>query len=433
MTERESVAAGGMGRVRRWRGLRVAVIASALGLALTGTIASPASATDYPSWSDLQKAKSDTASAQAAVSQIIALIADLKVKVVQAQALAQKRGEELEVAQNKYDDAVRRAESIQAQADESKKEADAATAQAGQLAAQLYRTGGTDLSANLVFEANGGAKGTDELLSKLGNMSKLVERSSDIYVAARTAANTAASLGQQAKLAQAEREKLRIAAEQALQAAVDAQAAVEAALAESQSRSIVLDQQLKFLRDKQAKVASAYEAGVQERARQAAAAAAAAAAANGGSGAGLPGGAISSQGWAVPAGGRITDGFGPRPVICGNDGCSGGFHYGADIGAGCGSGIYAAASGTVVYAGWYGTYGNFILIDHGNGVQTGYAHIRPGGIWVGNGQWVNVGQNIASVGETGAATGCHLHFELRLGGNRVSPFGWMADRGAPLG
>jgi murein DD-endopeptidase MepM/ murein hydrolase activator NlpD len=414
-------------------GFRMVAVAAAIGVAITGGVAAPAVALDYPSWQDLQNAKANTSAAQDKVNQITNLIAQLQVQVAEAQAAAIARGEELQVAQDKYDEAVQKADAIQAQADASKAQADAATKQAGQLAAQLYRTGGTDLTANLMMEKDTSGGGADALLSKLGSMSKLVERSTDIYDTAQTAANTAASLGKQAEVAQVEREKLRVAAEAALAAAVAAQQAVEAALAESQTRSIELAAQLQFMQDTQAKVAADYQAGVAERARLAAEAAARAAAANGGPGAGLPGGYISDQGWAVPAAGRITDGYGQRPVICGGGQCSGGFHYGADIGAGCSAPIYAAASGTVVYAGVNGTYGNWVQIDHGNGVRTGYAHIRNGGTWVRVGQHVDVGQNIASVGMTGAATGCHLHYEVFINGSRINPFPFMADRGVPLG
>ncbi|KQO97531.1 hypothetical protein ASF30_13970 [Leifsonia sp. Leaf264] len=432
-------------------GGRLAAIAVVIALAMTGGIASPASADEYPTWEDLQKAKSNTSAAADKVAQITDLIEQLKVQVAETQAEAEKRGTELQVAQDAYDDAVRKAAEIQAQADASQKKADEATAQAGQLAAQLYRTGGTDLTANLMLDPD--AEKSDALLSQLGSMSKLVQRSTEIYDAARTAANAAKALGEQAKVAQGEREKLRVAAEQALAAAVAAQQAAESALSESQAKSAELAAQLAFLKDKQAKVATQYQKGVEERARlererlareaaarakaaaEAAAAAAAAAAAGGGGGGGgsVAGGSVAGSGWAVPASGSITDGYGPRTVICGAGGCSGSFHYGADIGAGCGAPIYAAATGTVVYAGYLGTYGNFIKIDHGNGVYTGYAHIGYGGTYVGVGQYVSAGQNIASVGMTGAATGCHLHFEVFNGDWRVNPFPWMADRGVPLG
>ncbi len=420
---------------RGWRARLAAIVVVSV-VAFTGAIASPAAAIDYPSWDDLQKAKGNTAAAQAAVDNIRSVIAQMQQQVADLQAAAAARADELQVAQDKFDAATIRATQIQAQADASKAAADAATKQAGQLAAQLYRTGGNDLSANLVFEKSGG-KGADALLSKLGSMSKLGQRSSDIYKSAQIAANAAAALGAQAKVAQDEREKLRVAAEAALEAAVAAQKAAEEALAASQAKSIELDQQLKFMQDAQAKVAADYQAGVVERQRlaaiAAAAAAAAAAASGGGPGAGLGGGYISNQGWAVPASGRMTDGYGSRTSICTPGGCSGSFHYGADLAPGCSAPIYAAHSGTVVFAGSSGTYGNFVKIDHGSGIATGYAHIRSGGIFVSVGQQVDVGQNIASVGSTGASTGCHLHFEVFQGGNRINPVPFMASMGAPLG
>ena len=426
--------------------------AAAITLAVTlASPISPAMAIDYPSWEDLQAAKSNTAAAADQVTQIQNAIAGLQTEVERTQSEADARGTELQVAQEKFDDASRRATDLQAQADTSKTEADAATRQAGQLAAQLYRTGGTDLSVNLFIDGQASGEGADELLSKLGSMSKLVERSTDVYDQAQTANNTAQSLGDQAAIAKTERETLRVAAEAALAAAQEAAEAAAAALAESEAQSVVLEAQLQFMQDAEATTAAAYQAGVVERARLAEverqrvaaerAAAAAASASNqssgggatGTAGAGLSGGSIGGQGWAVPAGGRITDGYGARSVLCGSGGCSGGFHYGTDIGTGCSAPIYAAATGTVSYAGRYGTYGNFILISHGNGVETGYAHIRDGGIFVSVGQRVDVGQNIASSGTTGASTGCHLHFEVRTGGNRINAVPFMSDRGAPLG
>jgi murein DD-endopeptidase MepM/ murein hydrolase activator NlpD len=432
------------GGIRSGRNRVISATGFVAALALAVTLASPASpaqAVDYPSWQDLQNAKSNTEAAQAKVVEIQGLIANLQAQVAETQAAAEARGAELQLAQEKFDEASRRAADLQAQADASKATADAATRQAGQLASQLYRTGGTDLSVNLFLDGKESGAGADELLSKLGSMSKLVERSTDIYVNAQTATNTAQALGDQAKIAQAERETLRLAAEAALAAAQAAAEAAASALAESEAQGIILDQQLKFMQDTLATTAAGYEAGVAERARieaerkaAAEAAARAAGATNGGSaGAGLEGGSISPQGWAVPATGRITDSYGPRAVVCGGGSCSKGFHSGTDIGTGCGRAIYAAHDGVVSYAGRYGTYGNFILIDHGNGVQTGYAHIRDGGIFVGVGQGVGVGQNIASSGTTGASTGCHLHFEVRIGGNTINAQPFMADRGAPLG
>ncbi|MDY7529909.1 MULTISPECIES: M23 family metallopeptidase [unclassified Cryobacterium] len=433
-----------------FRGTAATALATALALIVTLVIpAGGAQAVDYPSWQDVQNAKSNTAAASAKVTEIQNLISNLQTQVAQTQAESEKRGAELQVAQQNYDDATRRASDLQAQADTSKATADAATKQAGQLAAQLYRTGGTDLTVNLFLDGDASGQGADALLAKLGSMSKMVERSTGVYEEAQAATNSAQALGDQAKIAQTERETLNVAAQAAMVAAQAAAEAAASALAESESKSVELAAQLAFMQDAQASTTAGYEAGVAERARlaaieaaRAAAAAAAAAAANrgnssggatGSAGAGLGGGYISSQGWAVPASGRITDGFGPRASICGSTGCSGTFHYGTDLGASCGAPIYAAHDGVVEYAGPNGTYGNYIQINNGGGISTGYAHIRPGGIFVSNGQSVSAGQNIGSVGMTGAADGCHLHFEVRINGVKSNAVPFMASKGAPLG
>ena len=107
------------------------------------------------------------------------------------------------------------------------------------------------------------------------------------------------------------------------------------------------------------------------------------------------------------------------------------FHSGIDIGAGYGDKIMAAASGTVIYVtepyegcnkGGSG-YGNYCIIDHGNGYSTLYGHARD--IYVSEGQWVNAGQSIGEVGSTGTSTGAHLHFEVRLNGDRKNPLNYL--------
>ena len=142
-------------------------------------------------------------------------------------------------------------------------------------------------------------------------------------------------------------------------------------------------------------------------------------------------GQLSDQGWASPAIGSINDVFGPRPVrpVAG----VGYFHYATDIGASCGAPIYAATSGIVEAANSEGTYGNWILIAHGDGIETGYAHIAAGATLVSVGESVIAGQVIAGVGSTGASTGCHLHFEVRVDGTRVDPQLFLGQRGVILG
>ncbi|MCQ2448638.1 MAG: peptidoglycan DD-metalloendopeptidase family protein [Clostridia bacterium] len=95
-------------------------------------------------------------------------------------------------------------------------------------------------------------------------------------------------------------------------------------------------------------------------------------------------------------------------------------HRAVDLACHAGTPIFSAASGTVEWAGWeQGGYGYSVVINHGNGLKTRYAHASA--LYVSKGQQVSAGQNIAAVGKTGYATGNHLHFEVLINGNRVNP------------
>ena len=140
-------------------------------------------------------------------------------------------------------------------------------------------------------------------------------------------------------------------------------------------------------------------------------------------------GQLSEQGWTNPARGAITDAYGPRPIrpLPG----VGAYHYGTDIGTSCGTPVFAATAGIVQAAGSVGSYGNWILLDHGEGVQTGYAHL--GDTLVAVGDRVGAGQQIGRVGSTGLSTGCHTHVEVRVDGVRIDPQPFFRNRGVALG
>lgn len=147
--------------------------------------------------------------------------------------------------------------------------------------------------------------------------------------------------------------------------------------------------------------------------------------------AGLLDARLSGQGWASPAVGPVSDVFGPRPDLPLPGVLP--FHSGTDLAAACGAPVYAASAGVVMQTGPLGTYGNWILIDHGNGVSTGYAHLRDGTTLVSPGDAVSAGQVLAGVGSTGASTGCHLHIEVRVGGTAVDAQPFFAAHGIDLG
>lgn len=101
-----------------------------------------------------------------------------------------------------------------------------------------------------------------------------------------------------------------------------------------------------------------------------------------------------------------------------------GWHNGIDLcrpGGSMGAPVVAAESGKVIYTGYQSMGGNVIMIDHGNGITTLYAHLKAGSTRVKPGQYVSRGQQIAQIGATGYVTGAHLHFEVRVNGNRVNP------------
>jgi murein DD-endopeptidase MepM/ murein hydrolase activator NlpD len=121
-------------------------------------------------------------------------------------------------------------------------------------------------------------------------------------------------------------------------------------------------------------------------------------------------GAVSAAGFIWPVNGAVVSGFGMR---------WGRMHEGIDITASTGTPIVAAAAGTVIHAGWLGGYGNLVVVDHGNGLATAYAHASV--ILVGLGQSVSQGQTLSLVGSTGNSSGPHLHFEVRVNGIAVDP------------
>lgn len=129
---------------------------------------------------------------------------------------------------------------------------------------------------------------------------------------------------------------------------------------------------------------------------------------------------VSGGGFLIPASGPVTSHFGYRrhPILG-----SVRLHAGTDIGSPYGAAIWASKAGEVIFAGWNGGYGNCVIISHGGGLSTLYAHQSE--LNVGEGDSVSQGDVIGWVGSTGQSTGAHLHFEVRVGGTPEDPMNYL--------
>lgn len=219
----------------------------------------------------------------------------------------------------------------------------------------------------------------------------------------------------EAKKAQLEAEKEQLNALEA-----QAQKTQEEIAAKHAEQQKVLDEakQHKAAAEQMERDLQAASAEVQERIQQRIREREAAAAAAGGDGGYDYVQGTGQLSW--PVSGPITSPFGYRihPIFGTQI-----YHSGIDIGVPEGTPVHAADSGTVIEADWIGGYGNAVIIDHGNGLQTLYGHNSS--LAVSAGQAVSKGQVIAYAGQTGYATGPHVHFEVRVGGSPVDPMGYL--------
>ncbi len=121
-----------------------------------------------------------------------------------------------------------------------------------------------------------------------------------------------------------------------------------------------------------------------------------------------------------PVVGRVMSTYGARTDPFSGEGA---LHTGVDLSATRGTPVRAAADGIVTYAGWSGGYGKLVIIDHGNGIETWYAHLSR--FQVVPGQEIRQGQVLALSGGTGRVTSPHLHYEVRVGGNPINPWRYL--------
>lgn len=162
----------------------------------------------------------------------------------------------------------------------------------------------------------------------------------------------------------------------------------------------------------EAEALAAESAGLAARIQAAQSAAAAVTAPSSGTVSATPSSPGATLSW--PVSGPVTSGFGPR---------WGRMHEGIDIAVGTGTPVRAAAAGTVIYAGWLGGYGNLVVVDHGGGLSTAYAHNSS--FAVGEGAAIGAATVVSLSGNTGNSSGPHVHFEVRVNGSAVDPLGYL--------
>ena len=129
---------------------------------------------------------------------------------------------------------------------------------------------------------------------------------------------------------------------------------------------------------------------------------------------------VMPGGW--PVSGRLMDGYGHRSDPFSGEGA---MHTGVDISAPIGTPVKVTADGIVVHANWNAGYGRCVIVDHGNGYQTWYAHLSR--MDVIEGQEIRQGEIVGRVGASGRSTGAHLHYEVRMRSTPVNPYRFLAQ------
>ena len=394
----------------------------------TVPLAARGSAQSSEKLDDIREKQSETTTEiQAAEQELIGIRnqrQQLEVSLDQFTAALADANAELAATQAESDRLANEAIALQMQIDDTQQKLERARASARRSAVVLYLRSDSAAMLDLIGSADGSGsvvEGRQYLKHINGKRHAIADRVS----ALRSELNDqAAQLAENRHAADAARDQA--AAQQAQVATLQAQlqqaydAAVTTDVIYTGKRDNLVAQKAQLDAEFQAE-SDRIAAELAAAAAAEAAAAAAAANANGGSAAASAEGPTGNGTFIRPIpGAGITSGFGYRTdPITGAQG----LHSGIDFGAGCGTPIQAAGSGSILSAGWNGGYGNATIINHGGGLATLYGHQSQ--IAVSVGQSVQQGEVIGYVGTTGRSTGCHLHFEVRINGNPVDPSGYL--------
>ncbi|HWM35146.1 MAG TPA: NlpC/P60 family protein [Pseudolysinimonas sp.] len=253
-------------RRRPWGAAAAAIVPAALIFALIApSAATAAPMPDYPTWQDVQNAKRNQAATAAEIDKLEGLLVALENKAQQLGKVAQERAERYAMARDALTAAEQKVQRLTLQADEAQERADASASRAARLIAQLARTGGGDLTLGLLM---GSAAQTDQLLSRLSTMNRVTESSSDILARAQFDQNLAASLTDEAEVAEQARKDLAAQAKTAYESAQKASDEAAAEVAAQQEHADRMYAQLATLKNTTAQVVRDYQEGLTEQQEQ---------------------------------------------------------------------------------------------------------------------------------------------------------------------
>ena len=272
------------------RGLGFAVLAAALSVVLSATLVTPAAAVDYPSWDDVEAARGNAAATATTISQIESLLDGLQAEAARLGDAAVVASSQADVARAQFDRATEVAASLADRADAAADRSSESSERAGQIAAALYRAGGSDLTGTLLLVSD---DDSSQLLYRLGALGKVGGQLELALEHAKTDFNLATSLSDQAEVARTERDRLSHEADAALATARAAEAAANAAVATQQASLTLLYEQLASLKNTSVLIEQQYRIG-QETSN------AGGGGGSGGGGSGGGGGGDTGGGFVVP-------------------------------------------------------------------------------------------------------------------------------------
>lgn len=267
------------------RGLGSAALAAALSVVLCVSLVTPAAAVDYPSWDDVEAARGNESATAATVAQIEGLLDGLQAEAARLGDAAVVASAQADAARAALAQAEQTATSLADRADAAHDRSRESSEQAGQIAAALYRSGGTDLTGTLLLVSD---EDSTQLLYRLGALGKVGGQLDLALEQAQVDLNLATSLSEQAEVARAERDRLSTDAEAALATAKAAEDAANAAVATQQASLSLLYEQLASLKNTSVYLEQQYRIG-QDTSN-----------AGGSGGGGSGGGGSDSGGFSVP-------------------------------------------------------------------------------------------------------------------------------------